>query len=299
MADTRAGHWVLIANPTAGGGKGHRTAERAATSLRKMGRSVELRFTRARGHAPELARQAVEEKAKRLVICGGDGTIHEVLSVLSGSQTVLGLLPFGTGNDLARALKIPRQLDAAVQVLASGQTRALDLGRVGEALFCTVAAFGFDAEISRAMSTGQIPISGTLGYIYAALRRLPSYRFPTVRLEGEFGVYEGPALLVAMGNTSSYGGGLKIAPHADPTDGKFDVCLVGEISKGAILRLMLRVFSGGHLHHPAVRLERTAWLKIETAETHIVQADGEYLCETPAVVEVQPATLQVVVPSGT
>ena len=289
--------WVLVANPTAGSGKGQKAAENAARALERAGHSIDLHFTRARGHAPELARAAVNDGAQRLILCGGDGTVREVLPVLAQTPTALGLLPFGTGNDLARALGIPRRIDAAVQVQLNGRPRALDLGKIGDHLFCTVAALGFDAEISHAMASGRIPISGTLGYLYAALKHLSTYRFPQVSLTGEFGVCQGKMLLVASGNTSSYGGGLQIAPHADPWDGKLDVCIVGAVSKSTVLRMLPRVFSGNHLRHPAVRVERTAWLKIETAEPRSVQADGEYLCETPVLIETQAASLQVIMPA--
>ena len=117
MSDT----WTLIANPTAGGGHGRRVAERATLALQNAGQAIELRYTRKQGHATELAREAVAGGVPRLVVCGGDGTISEVLPALAGSPTALGLLPFGTANDLARALAVPRKIAAAVQPLLGGQ----------------------------------------------------------------------------------------------------------------------------------------------------------------------------------
>ena len=210
--------WVLIANPAAGSGRGQRVAEAAAQSLQRAGRPIDLRLTRAAGHAVELARQAVQEGCERLVVCGGDGTIREVLPALAHTQVPLGLLPFGTANDLARALGIPRRLDRALQVLLQGRPAPIDLGKSGVALFCTVAAFGFDAEISEAMRQGRIPFAGTLGYLYTTLGHIFRFLPPQVRLEGEFGVYGGEVLLVATANTRSYGGGMQIAPAADPQD---------------------------------------------------------------------------------
>jgi len=291
-----AANWTLIANPAAGGGRGGRVAERAAAALERAGRPVDLRFTRQPGHATELAHRAVREGAERLVVCGGDGTIRETLPALAGSATALGLLPFGSANDLARALGIPRQLHRAVQILLRGVPRRLDLGCAGEKLFATVAAFGFDAEVSHAVSAGQVPFSGTTGYLYAALRHLFAYRPPQVRLCGEFGEFAGEVLLVAAGNTSSYGGGMKIVPVADPCDGKLDVCIVDKVAPWTILRVLPRVFWGGHVRHPAVRLARTAWLRIETPEPRLMHADGEYLGETPATIKVTPRALTAVLP---
>lgn len=289
--------WVLIANPAAGGGRGRRIAEAAAQRLQRAGHPADLRLTQAPGHALELARQAVQEGCDRLVVCGGDGTIREVLPALARTQVPLGLLPFGTANDLARALGVPRRLDRALQVLLQGRPAPMDLGRSGEALFCTVAAFGFDAEISEAMRQGRIPFPGTAGYLYATLGHLFRFHPPRVRLEGEFGSFEGEVLLVATANTRSYGGGMQIAPAADPRDGKLDVCIVRRISAPTILGLLPRLFWGGHVHHPAVRMERSSWLHIHTAEPHLLHADGEPLAHTPVRIEALPAALQVVLPS--
>ena len=160
----------------------------------------------------------------------------------------------------------------------------------------TVATFGFDAEISHAVCTGQTLFSGTAGYICAALKHLAVYRPPRVRIAGEFGTIQGEVFLVATGNTRSYGGGMKIVPFADPQDGKLDVCIVEPVSRWTILNLLPRIFSGGHIRHPAVRLERTAWLRIETSSPRILHADGEYLGETPATIETAPAALRVIQP---
>jgi len=289
--------WVLIANPAAGGGRGKHCAEQAAAALRRAGQPVELSLTRAPGHAGELAARAVREGCQRLVVCGGDGTIREVLPALSSSPIPLGLLPFGTANDLARALGVPRRLEGAVRTLLQGRPSPVDLGRAGQALFCTVAAFGFDAEISQAMAAGQLPFSGTLGYVWATLGHLSRYRPPHIRLEGEFGEFEGEVLLVATANTPYYGGGMKIAPPADPRDGKLDVCIVRRVPGRTVLAMLPRLFWGGHARHPAVRLERTAWLRIHTGEPRLLHADGEYLAHTPVSIQAMPAALSVVLPA--
>ena len=292
-----AANWVLIANPTAGKGRGRQAAERAAIALEKTGHPVDLRFTRQRGHGTELARQAVRQGADCLIVCGGDGTIREVLPALIHSRTTLGLLPFGTANDFSRALGIPRQFDAAVRNLLEGRTCCIDLGRVGECFFCTVATFGFDSIVTHAVSSGQVPFSGTLGYLWAVLKYISAYPLPVVHLQGEFGAYEGKVLLVASGNTASYGGGMKIAPQANPRDGKLDVCIIGQVSTPTILRILPRIFWGGHVDHPAVRIERTAWLKIETPSPQIIYADGDYLGETPVTIEAVPLALNVILPA--
>lgn len=286
--------WVVIANPTAGGGRARRAARAATAALAQSGLPAELLFSREPGDAAVLARRAVAEGAAAVVACGGDGTIAEVLPALAETGVPLGVLPAGTANDFARGLGIPLQLSGAIDILVRGRPRAVDLGFAGDRLFCTVAAFGFDAEVSQAMVEGRVPIAGTLGYVYACLRQLPVFQPPTVRLSGEFGQIEGPVLLVATGNTRSYGGGMKIVPAADPFDGKLDICIVSPVSRWTVMAVLPRVFSGSHVNHPAVRMVRSSWLQIDTGESRVLLADGEHLTRTPARIETRPGALDVI-----
>ena len=292
MPDT----WTLIANPTAGGGRGRRVAELATLALQDAGQAMELFFTRGKGHATELAHAAVAAGIPRLVVCGGDGTISEVLPALAGSPTALGLLPFGTANDLARAVAVPRKITGAVQTLLNGRIDHIDLGQAGDRLFATVAAFGFDAEISNRMANGQVPFSGTIGYLYETLRHTGRYRPPRVCLRGDFGEIDQEVLQVSTANTRSYGGGMQIAPAADPGDGLFDVVIVDRVPRRTIFSVLPKVFAGRHVTHPAVRVVRTAHLEIHTDEPRVMHADGEYLGETPLVLQTQPGALRVVRP---
>ena len=291
-------HSVLIANPTAGSARAQQLAEQAALVLQDAGYAVELRYTRAKGHATELAQQAVGEGADRLVVCGGDGTIGETLAPLAGSPTALGLLPCGTCNDLARALAVPLRTEAAIGNLLGGEVRAIDLGRAGDRFFATIAAFGFDAEVNRRMERAQGPLSGRVRYVLEALRHLVRYQPVRVRLCGDFGDMEREVLQVSIANAPNYGGNLRVAPHADLSDGLFDVVVVNAVSRPAVLSLMLRLFWQGHLRHPAVRVERTAHLGLHTAEPHRVYADGDLLGQTPLALKISPAALRVVVPSS-
>ncbi|MEW6754111.1 MAG: diacylglycerol kinase family protein [Candidatus Latescibacterota bacterium] len=288
--------WYLIANPAAGRGRAHRLAAAAARALSRAGCPVELRYTERPGHGALLAAEALGHNAERLVVAGGDGTIREVLPVLSGSRLPLGLLPAGTANDLARALGIPSHLRGALHVLLHGRVRTIDLGQAGDQPFATVATFGFDSAVNRALDTRQVPFNGTVGYLLAALRSLPHFQCPEVHLSGDFGEYRGRALLVASGNTASYGGGLRIVPGAEPADGSLDVCIVGPVSAATVLWVMPRLWWGGHARHPQVRLLRTTHLHIETREHHPVYADGDWIAHTPVTLCALPHALQVIVP---
>jgi len=288
--------WI-VANPIAGGGHARARAEQAALALQNAGQEVELHYTNEKGDGRRLAEQAVREDVRTLVVCGGDGTVGETLPALAGSSTVLGLLPFGTANDLARALGVPRDITGAVRYLLSGKPAAMDLGRLGDTYFSTVAAFGFDAEVSEAMSLGKAPLAGTLGYVLQTLRHLRHFRPPQVVLRGAFGQIEQRVFLVAVGNTRSYGGGMAIAPHADPHDGLFDVCIANEMPTATALSLLPRVFFGRHIDHPSVRIERTDYLEIDCGEKRLLYADGERGGQTPLSLHTATAALQILLPS--
>ncbi len=288
--------WI-IANPTAGAGRARACAERAALALQAAGQKIELHYTGQKGDGLPLAAQAVRDGARTLVVCGGDGTIGETLPALVGSTTALGLLPFGTANDFARALGIPRDMAGAVRYLLSARPAPIDLGRMGDRYFSTVAAFGFDAEVSEAMSLGQIPFAGTLGYLLQTLRHLRHFRPPRVVLRGAFGQIEQRIFLVAVGNTRSYGGGMAIAPNADPHDGLFDVCIADAMPIATALSLLPRIFSGHHIAHPSIRIVRTDYLEIDCEEKRLLYADGERGGQTPLTLQTAAAALRILLPS--
>ncbi|SVE12873.1 uncharacterized protein METZ01_LOCUS465727, partial [marine metagenome] len=233
---------TIIVNPVAGKGRARRQAEQATSGLRERGLEVEVLSTQRAGEAGALAERTVENGCRTVLVCGGDGTISEVLPAIASTQTLFGVLPFGTANDFARALGIPRQLPAVLDRILTAEPACLDLGRVGDRHFATVAAFGFDANVSQAMAEGRAPLSGTIGYLLAALSGLRRYQPPEIHIKGDFGANVERVYLVATANTRSYGGGMQIAPHADPTDGLLDVCTVsGEISRATALSILPQV----------------------------------------------------------
>ena len=193
---------------------------------------------------------------------------------------------------------MPLRVEAAIDNLLRGEVRAIDLGRAGDRFFATIAAFGFDAEVNRRMESAQGPLSGRLRYILEALRHVVRYQPTRVRLCGDFGEIEQEVLQVSTANARNYGGNLCVAPDADLGDGLFDVVIVDAVPLRAILSLMLRLFWQAHVRHPAVRIERTARLTLHTDAPHRVYADGDYLDQTPLVLEISPAALRVVVPSS-
>ena len=290
--------FVLIANPISGKGKATAIAENAYQQLTANGGKGRLELTTQSGDANRFAREAVENGLHRIIVCGGDGTIHEVVNAIAQKpDVVLGLLPCGKGNDLAGALKIPKNPADAIDVLLNGTPRQIDLGKIGEHYFDTIVTCGYDAEVSRRVTEGGVPFSGTAAYVYAAITMLFRYKSPVVRLEGDFGVYEGNILLTATGITSSYGGGMKILPDAVMDDGLLDVCIIKPIPRLTVLRMLVKLFWGGHTSHPAVEIHRTKSLTIHTHPPILLCADGERICYTPVTIEIIERGLRVLVPA--
>ena len=289
--------FTLITNPISGKGKAAAVAEQAFQRLTAEGYMGRLELTTQPGDANRIARKAIENGSHWIIACGGDGTIHEVVNAIAEKpDVVLGVLPCGKGNDFAEALKISTKPVDAIGVLLNGSTRQVDLGKIGDHYFDTIVTCGYDAEVSRRVTEEGTPFSGTAAYVYTAITTLFRYQSPVVRLEGDFGSYEGEILLTATGVTSSYGGGMKIVPGAIIDDGLFDVCIIEPVPRRTVLRLLVTLFWGGHAGHPAVQMHRTKSLTIKTDPPVLLYADGERICYTPATVEIVERGLTVIAP---
>ncbi|MCZ6602851.1 MAG: diacylglycerol kinase family lipid kinase [Planctomycetota bacterium] len=289
----------IVANPVSGGGVGRARAEAIRRALGERGWDAPIHWTESPGHAEEIARKLSGE-AERIVACGGDGTIHQVVNGIRDSEVALAVAPAGRGNDLARVLGVPNDPGAFAEMVAAGKSRRIDLGRAvregGQVRrFCTVAALGFDAEVARRVVTGG-PIRGPGAYIYGVFRTLIGYRPCRVRIEGEFGVFDDEVFLAATANTSTYGGGMVIAPGARPDDGQLSICLIRPVSRIRVLWLFKGVRSGRHIHHPAVTLYQSRSIRITAPSPLELYADGEFLATTPVTLEVDPSALDVLVP---
>ena len=294
-------HVALLTNPVAGHGKALGAGRRAVARLRHHGVSVRELVGSTPDEAARLAREAVADGVDALVVVGGDGMIHLALEAVAGGGTPLGVVPAGTGNDQARAHGWPRRSpEDAVDVIVSGTSRTIDLGEVVTAdgrtrLFGSVLASGFDSLVSDRTNRMRWP-HGRARYNVAMLAEFVNLRPLPFRITLADGtVIERDLLLVAVGNTRSYGGGMCIAPGADPTDGLFDVTIGGAGTRRQVLRLMPSVYRGTHVRHPSVEVVRTSSLRIESPGI-TAYADGEYLGPLPVDVRVRPGAVRVRVP---
>jgi diacylglycerol kinase (ATP) len=288
---------TVLVNPRAGRGRSRRVAGLAIAELRRLRVAVTVVVTRSADDGGEAAAAAVAAGSQAVVVCGGDGAVASVLPVLAGSPVPLGLLPGGSGNDFARALGLPvRDAVAAARMVAMGSAGPVDLGRLHSAgrpdrWFGTVVAVGFDARVNERMNAMTWP-SGRTRYHVALVRELVSFRpMPYVVRVDEARV-ECEAMLVAVGNTASYGGGMRICPGARFDDGLLDVTVVTSISRAKLVRLFPSVYPGHHVRRPEVLTLRGRLVSV-SAPGVIAYADGERAWPLPVSVTVEPAALSV------
>jgi YegS/Rv2252/BmrU family lipid kinase len=208
---------------------------------------------------------------------------------------LLGVLPGGRGNDLARALGIAADPRAACAVIATGRPRALDLGEVGGRTFVGIASLGFDSDANRIANAAPSRL-GSLVYVYGALRALAAWkpaRFD-LRIDGEPLQFTGYS--VAAANAPGYGGGMLLAPSAKLDDGLFDVVLTGELPKRRFLTVLPKVFKGTHVDQPSYHMVRARELHVDADRPFVLYADGDPIGETPVTIRIVPGALQVLAP---
>ena len=287
----------VVVNPAAGRGGGGRVRECVEVALRKAGCGFQLALTEGPGHASDLARDAATAGADRILVAGGDGTLHEVVQVCGPHTPPIGIVPVGTGNDVARSLGLPLAVGPALEVALHGAPRRMDLGRCNGRRFINVAGCGFDAAVADRVNRGFRWLTGAPAYVAAVAAVLRGYRAPRMRvlLNGE-PAFDGAVMLVAVANTTSYGGGMRIAPDARVDDGLLDVCIVRGVGRLAFARSFPRVFRGTHTTHPAVVMLRGAAVRIESGDAPRLLVDGEVMGVAPADFAVEPLAAAVMVP---
>jgi YegS/Rv2252/BmrU family lipid kinase len=292
----------LIVNPHSGGGRALSALPQVEGALVRLGREYDIHRTTSLEHGRELARAGVAA-GETLVTLSGDGLIGAVAGAVAGQpDALLGVLPGGRGNDLARILGVPlHDLDAACAIVAGDHEQALDLGYVGDAPFIGIASLGFDSDANRIANAAPSWL-GQGVYAYAALRALNAWKPARFELE----VDGAPARAftgysVGLANNKAYGGGMLAAPHAELDDGLLDLVTVGELTKWRFLtQLLPRVFKGTHVQLPEVDESRVRSVVVRADRPFTIYADGDPIAELgPAgqTISVVPQAVRVLVPA--
>ena len=293
--------FVIVVNPASGRRHGDRVAASARDRLVAAGHEVVVvRSTQDGPTQIELA-AALDRGADHVLAVGGDGLLHAVLDLVVRHDVTLGILPAGTGNDAARTLDVPvGDPDAALDVVLAGRTRTIDLAEVGDdtgaaTLVATVVASGFDSKVNERANRMRWP-RGNLRYLRAVVAELRTFEpleFTLTLDDGE--VLCRSAMLVAVGNGPSFGGGLRICEGAVVDDGLLDVVVINPVGKLTLLRVFPRLSQGTHTSLPQFERHRVRSVRLDSAGV-VAYGDGERLGPLPGEVRVRRAALRVFVP---
>ena len=296
MAD--ASDLVVVANPAAGHGRAGRLIGKVTTALHRLRVPHEIRVSESGSDLERLAHAAAEGGASIVAALGGDGTASLAANGILGTGAALAALPAGTGDDFAKAIGAGK-LDTAVELLANPKIVDLDVIEVttgaDKRSFVNISGAGFDSEVNETANGMTVKLGATGTYIAALLKTLSRYSPAAFTIQVDDERMELDAMLVEVGNGRWTGGGMKVLPNAFMNDGLLDVCIVEALSKPAFLRAFPRVFLGSHTTHPKVRMRTGTRVQVEANRRVLVYADGELVGSLPAIFEVRPAALPVVV----
>ena len=293
----------LIWNPIAGSGAAKVVFDHLRNRLTELGIDFSESMSAYPGHALILAKEAATAGHKTVLALGGDGTVREVATGLYGSSVPLAVIPCGTGNDLARALHIPRDPDAALDIALNGIARPMDAAEANGELFFNIAGFGFDVDVVIATELyKKTTRSGSMAYVKGVLHALREMSLRKthlswidendVRHEADYNI-----LLLAAANGTHFGGGMNVTPLADPFDGLFDICVLHDFNKPAFLTRLLPFIKGKHLRFRRyISYFRAKELTASCDPLSRIQADGELLKETPCTFRLLPGAIRVMTP---
>jgi diacylglycerol kinase (ATP) len=300
----------VILNPTAASGGAMRRIGEVGEALRRYDLKHEIVLTRACGHAAELARAAAADGVDVVAVVGGDGTLNEVVQAYVGEGGApvpgpdLALLPCGTGGDFKRTLGLSGTLDEAASRIRHGSRRPIDLGllRFGAdggpselRAFVNVASFGVSGQVDAIVNRTPKWLGGRVSFFSATLRAMASYRNASVRVKVDGRpFYEGPVFNVAVANGRFFGGGMMIAPQADPSDGRLEVVVLGDLARAEVLALSAKIYRGAHLSSEHVTCTHGAHVEAEPVHPWakvLLDVDGEQPGSLPARVEILPSAL--------
>ena len=284
---------AYIINPAAGLGRAKSVWQRLVANHPELAHDALI--TQRPGDGETVAAMAAQKGYKAVIAVGGDGTLHEVLNgaLKSTPAPVVGIIPAGTGNDFARSVSLPRDPESALRVCRGGRVAEIDIGLVNGRAFINVAGFGFDAAVAEevAQRSGK-GATGTIPYLIAVFNQLKTFRPRQLSIQADGELIKGPVLFGAIGNGSTYGGGMRICPRARVDDGVLDLCLAGDLGPFETLLNLAKVFRGTHLNHPKCSYRRARHITVDGDPSVLVHADGQLIGRLPVTFELQAKTVR-------
>ena len=288
--------WALVINPVSGQGKGAQIGTHVAGYLNSRGIKYEIIIGRNGIDQVDLLQRFLDRNPEccGVIAVGGDGLLHLVLQKITPAQVPLAVIPAGTGNDFVRTLGWSLDdVDAILEAVLSKKPASVDLGLVDGEWFAAILSTGFDSIVNEKANTMSWP-KGPNKYNVAIAIELPRFAPRHYEIVLDDRTISTQAMLIAVANGRSYGGGMLVCPHAEITDGYFDVMVLHPVSKLEFIKVFPRVFKGTHITHPAVEIVRSKSVKISADA--VAYADGERIGQLPVSAQCMPGALMTWLP---
>ncbi len=288
---------VFVVNPKAGiTPKSKVVIELLAGNIFPSSRFIpEIVFTERAGHATELAREAVNNGADRVVASGGDGTVNEVACALVNTDVPMGILPAGSGNGLARCLGIPMSYAMALRTIIRGNTKLMDTAFVNDMMYTSIAGIGFDAYVAKKFAESSI--RGMISYMQIILNEFSDYKPLHYKLTIDGVSIEKQALMIIFANSDQFGFNTRIAPDAKVDDGFLDICVIRKMPVSQILTAAYHLRMGTPAKTGYAEYYRGQNISIENVTDPLMNIDGDAkIIHSPVHIGIKPLTLRVIVP---
>lgn len=288
---------IVFINPSSAGGRALESKEKIKSCLSRSGLESKIHITKSLEDMIETIKTHIPTDFKNFIGVGGDGTMHYMVNVLADTDKRLGTISMGSGNDIALNLGIPLDVEKSCRVIANGKIKSLDLGMINDKYYyLCIAGSGFDSRVNDLANNTRFPVKGPSKYTYSVYKTLITFRSKKFTFSYDGQVKDLKGMMVAAANMPSYGGGMKIAPHASPENGMFDVCIIKRMSKLHFVKIFPKVFEGKHVDDPNVEIFRTDELTLDSEYNFSVFADGEYVCKLPATFKMVPGKIDFLIP---
>lgn len=271
----------LIFNPAAGRGRARRHVSEVERCFRARGADVDVHATTGPADLTRVAAESSRGGYDRVVICGGDGTIHHAVREFDLARGTLALIPLGSGDDFAHVNGLPRSVAGACDVALNGNVRSVDVALANGVRYLGVAGLGFDSEVAAFANRNGTFLRGSAVYLYAILRVLPRFKPHPVTIRIDDRTRRQSIMFAVVGNSARYGGGIRIVPDAVIDDGVLDFCIVHETSRLQLLKTLPLAYTGKHVRRSYVETGRGMEFHFESERPLDVYADGEYVTRTP------------------
>jgi len=289
---------LIILNPVSAKGRAMDLRKEIESEFKKLKLDYQIHISKSLQDMMNATKKNLKNGFTNFIGVGGDGTIHYIANILAGTDKNLGVIPTGSGNDIAVNLGLPSDVKSCCRIIKKGATKRLDLGLINDKYYyLCIAGSGFDSQVNDLANNTRLPVKGPAKYSYSVYKTLITFKSKKFFMDYNNNQREIFGMMITASNMPSYGGGMRITPDADPEDGLLDICIIKRMSKLHFVKVFPKVYEGKHIEDSNVEIFRTSYLKLDSEYQFSVFADGEYICKLPASFKVAPKKLNFIVSS--